>query len=185
MQSPVSPAADVRPAADPEIAFWSARVARDPEDHVSATRLGYACLKAARRTGDFRLYAQAEAALGEALKRSPGHYTALLGLANARSARHRFQEAIDLARQAAAQQPKDADAYTIIGDAYLGMGSWLTPRRPTRKWPRARRDSSPRRAWPISRRRVATRVRRLRSSARPWTMRPRRICRSSRSRGAA
>jgi len=122
MQSPVSPGADVRPAVDPEIAFWSARVARDPEDHVSATRLGYACLKAARRTGDFRLYAQAEAALGEALKRSPGHYTALLGLANARSARHRFQEAIDLARQAAAQQPKDADAYTIIGDAYLGMG---------------------------------------------------------------
>jgi tetratricopeptide (TPR) repeat protein len=109
-------------SADPEIAFWSARVERDRDDHVSATKLGYACLKAARRTGDFRLYAQAESALTEALKRSPGHYTALLGLATARAARHRFEDAVELAKQAAAQQPKDADAYTIIGDAYLGMG---------------------------------------------------------------
>lgn len=107
---------------DPEIAFWAARAERDKEDHVSATKLGYACLKEARRTGDFRLYLQAEQALTEALKRSPGHYTALLGLANARAARHRFPEAIDLARQAARGQPADADAYAIIGDAYLGMG---------------------------------------------------------------
>lgn len=107
---------------DPEIAFWAARTARDADDHISPTRLGYACLKQARKTGDFRLYAEAERALTEALKRSPGHYTALLGLATARAARHRFQEAIDLARQAAAAQPNDADAYAIIGDAYLGLG---------------------------------------------------------------
>jgi tetratricopeptide (TPR) repeat protein len=107
---------------DPEIAFWSARTERDRDDHISPTKLGYACLKQARKTGDFRLYAQAEAALTEALKRSPGHYTAILGLATARAARHRFHEAIALAQQAAALQPRDADAYTIIGDAYLGMG---------------------------------------------------------------
>jgi tetratricopeptide (TPR) repeat protein len=106
----------------PEIVFWAARVERDRDDHVSATKLGYACLKEARRTGDFRLYGEAEAALTEALKRAPGHYTALLGLATARAARHRFDEAIGLARQAAREQPKDADAYTIIGDAYLSMG---------------------------------------------------------------
>jgi tetratricopeptide (TPR) repeat protein len=107
---------------DPEIAFWSARVQRDADDHISATRLGYAYLKQARTTGDFRLYGKAEVALGEALKRSPGHYTALLGLATARAARHRFQDAIDLAKQAEATQPKDPDAWAIIGDAYLGMG---------------------------------------------------------------
>jgi tetratricopeptide (TPR) repeat protein len=110
------------PAVDPEIAFWTARVARDKDDHISATKLGYAYLKQARRTGDFRLYASAESALNEALKRSPGHYTALLGLATARAARHRFHDAIELAKQAAPAQPKDADAYTIIGDAYLGLG---------------------------------------------------------------
>ena len=107
---------------DPEIAFWSGRVQRDADDHISATKLGYAYLKQARTTGDFRLYGKAEAALSEALKRSPGHYTALLGLATARAARHRFQEAIDLAKQAEAAQPKDPDAWAIIGDAYLGMG---------------------------------------------------------------
>ena len=107
---------------DPEVAFWSARVQRDADDHISATKLGYAYLKQARTTGDFRLYGKAESALSEALKRSPGHYTALLGLATARAARHRFQEAIELARQAEAAQPKDPDAWAIIGDAYLGMG---------------------------------------------------------------
>jgi tetratricopeptide (TPR) repeat protein len=121
-QAPAAPPPQVGGAGDPEIAFWSARVERDKDDHISATKLGYACLKQARRTGDFRLYAQAEAALSEALRRSPGHYTAVLGLATARAARHRFQDAIDLARQAARSQPKDADAYAIIGDAYLGMG---------------------------------------------------------------
>jgi tetratricopeptide (TPR) repeat protein len=107
---------------DPEIAFWSARVERDKDDHISATKLGYACLKAARKTGDFRLYTQGERAFTEALRRSPGHYTAVLGLATARAARHHFREAIDLARSVAASQPKDPDAFTIIGDAYLGMG---------------------------------------------------------------
>src|SRR3954467_5615845 len=110
-----------QPAVD-EIAFWAGRTARDPDDHISATRLGYACLKQAKSSGDFTLYAQAEQAFGEALKRAPGHYTALLGLANARAARHRFQDAIELARQAAEAQPKDPDAFAIIGDAYLGMG---------------------------------------------------------------
>lgn len=109
-------------SAGDEVAFWSARVTRDPDDHISATKLGHACLKAARDTGDFRFYMRAEHAFSEALKRSDGHYTALLGLASARAARHRFQDAIGLARRAAARQPKDADAHAIIGDAYLGMG---------------------------------------------------------------
>jgi tetratricopeptide (TPR) repeat protein len=115
LQAPVTPV-------DREIAFWSARVERDKDDHISATKLGYACLKLARTTGDFRLYAQGERAFDEALRRSPGHYTAVLGLATARAARHRFHEAIALARSVASAQPKDADAYTIIGDAYLGLG---------------------------------------------------------------
>src|SRR5688500_8714975 len=107
---------------DPEIAFWSAHVERDKDDHISATRLGYAYLKQARKTGDFRLYTEAERALNEALRRSPGYSTAVLGLATARAARHRFHDAIELARRVAASQPKDAGAYTIIGDAYLGLG---------------------------------------------------------------
>jgi tetratricopeptide (TPR) repeat protein len=118
-----SPRPQAPPASvDPEVAFWTARMGRDPDDHISATKLGHACLKAARKTGDFRLYAQAEQALGEALKRSPGHAPALLGLASARAARHEFRDAVALARRVAAKQPKDADAWTIIGDAYLGMG---------------------------------------------------------------
>lgn len=118
-----APAAVPQTSAGDEVAFWSARVTRDPDDHISATKLGDACLKAARETGDFRFYLQAEHAFSEALKRSDGHYAALLGLARARAARHRFQDAIALARRAATQQPKDADAWAIIGDANLSAGN--------------------------------------------------------------
>lgn len=119
---PVSAAAAAAGVMDQEIDFWLARTGRDPDDHISPTRLGFARLKKARASGDFRLYAEAETAFTQALVRSPGHYTALLGLATARAARHRFHEAIDLGTQALARQPGDADAYAIIGDAYLGLG---------------------------------------------------------------
>ena len=110
------------PPADPEVVFWSARVERDAADHISATKLGYAYLKLAANTGDFTSYRRAETAFGEALTRSPGHATALLGLAKARAARHQFHEAIELARKVAAAYPADVDAYAIIGDAALGAG---------------------------------------------------------------
>lgn len=105
-----------------EAAFWASRVARDPDDIISATRLGDAHLKQARLKGEFRLYVQADEVLAGVLKRAPEHYSALLGLANARAARHRFRDAIDLARRAAKLKPRDPDAWAIIGDAYLGVG---------------------------------------------------------------
>ena len=106
-----------------EVAFWASRVSRDPDDIISATRLGHAYLKQARLTGEFRWYSRAEEVLAGVLKRSPDHYGALLGLANARAARHRFQDAIELGRRAATQQPNNADAWAIIGDAYLSAGN--------------------------------------------------------------
>ena len=107
---------------DMEIGVWAARTERDPDDYISPTRLGYARLRKARIAGDFREYAAAEAALTEALKRQPDHYTALLGLGTARSARHRFADAIVLGMKAAVIQPDDPDAYALIGDANLGLG---------------------------------------------------------------
>jgi len=103
--------------------FWTARMARDPYDYISPTRLGYAYLSDARRSGDFRLYGRAESALNEALRRAPDHATALLGLASARAARHRFAEAAALARKVASAQPGDADAYAALGDAEFGAGN--------------------------------------------------------------
>ena len=118
----LAPASTAQVSSGDEVAFWASRVSRDPDDIISATRLGHAYLKHARLTGAFRSYTRAEEVLAGVLKRSPDHYGALLGLASARAARHRFQEAIDLARRAAKQQPKDADAWAIIGDAHLSVG---------------------------------------------------------------
>ena len=90
----------------------------------------------------------------------------MLGLATARAARHRFREAIDLARTVAASQPKDADAYTIIGDAYLGMGDLAARGGGIQRGGRARariHDRQP--AAPTFCRRAGNRARRLRSCA--------------------
>lgn len=119
----LAPAPAAQVSSGDAVAFWAARVARDPDDIISATRLGHAYLEKARLTGEFRFYTGAEDAFAGVLKRSPDHYGALLGLATARAARHRFQEAIALARRAATKQPKDPDAWAIIGDAYLSAGN--------------------------------------------------------------
>ena len=116
------PASTPAPLVDPEVAFWRARVERDKDDHISPTKLGYACLTQARKSGDFSFFAQAEQAFTTALTRSPGHHSAMLGLARTRAARHRFHDAIDLARKVAAARPTEVDAFAILGDAYLGLG---------------------------------------------------------------
>jgi tetratricopeptide (TPR) repeat protein len=46
----------------------------------------------------------------------------MLGLATARAARHRFQDAIDLGQQVLAAHPGDVDATAVVGDADLGLG---------------------------------------------------------------
>ena len=119
---PAAPVAQEAAGLDLEISFWEKRVARDRDDHISPTRLGAAYLAKARQTGDFRLYHKAEGAFEEAVHRAPTHYSALSQLAATRAARHRFRDAINLASKAAALEPAEPYAYTVLGDAHLAVG---------------------------------------------------------------
>lgn len=107
---------------DEEIRFWEARLARDPFDHITPTKLGAAYLRKAREGGDFAYYPKAESALKKAVDLNPSHYAAQVLLASAYAAQHKFREAIEWAEKAVKAQPKEPDAYGILGDALLELG---------------------------------------------------------------
>jgi tetratricopeptide (TPR) repeat protein len=107
---------------DGAVAFWERRVARDPDDFISATKLGEACLRQARLTGDLTFHTRAESSLKAALALSPGHVPALVNLASVAQAQHRFREAASLGRKALALQANEPAAYAVWGDASLELG---------------------------------------------------------------
>jgi tetratricopeptide (TPR) repeat protein len=108
--------------ADHEIRFWSARLTADEADAVAPTRLGSAYLQKARETGDFSCYLKAEHTLKQALERKPDHYGALVSLARAYAAQHRFPEAITTAQKAVDADPREPYGIGILGDALLETG---------------------------------------------------------------
>lgn len=105
-----------------EIRFFAERSERDPADHLTPTRLGNLLIRQARRTGDAKLYEQAEKALGTALDRNPTHQPAMVALATVHLERHRFTEALETARKAAEADPDDPEAQGVLGDALLETG---------------------------------------------------------------
>lgn len=108
--------------AEAEIRFFTQRVDLDPADHLTPTRLGNLLIRQARRTGDAKLYEQAEKALRTALDRNPTHQPAIAALATVHLARHRFTEALETARKAADADPDDPEAQGVLGDALLETG---------------------------------------------------------------
>lgn len=105
-----------------EIAFLEARVSRDDADAITPTRLGHAYLRRAKALGHFGDYRKAETSFRLALTRSPEHFGALTGLANALAARHAFDEAYDVGRRAITADPDVPDGYAVAGDAALEAG---------------------------------------------------------------
>jgi len=108
---------------DDVIAFHQGRIARDPDDPLSYTRLGAAYTQKARESGDPGYYDLADRTLQRALQLAPAGPAAAGAttlLASVRLARHEFREAATLAERAA--QGGDPSAYAVAGDAYLELG---------------------------------------------------------------
>ena len=111
---------------DQQVQFWEKRIARDPDDYLSPTRLGELLLKHARETGDLSANADAEKNFRLALKRNPEHYPAIVLLASACIAQHKFSDAFSRAEEAVKLKPDDAFSQTVLGDVCLELGK--TPR---------------------------------------------------------
>jgi tetratricopeptide (TPR) repeat protein len=94
------------------------------ESAHSYALLGLAYQQRARETADPTDYGRSERALRRALAREPGNLYALGGLGSRALSRHRFPEALALARRAQRLSPSTARTYGVIGDALVELGRY-------------------------------------------------------------
>jgi tetratricopeptide (TPR) repeat protein len=112
---------------DNEIRFFQWKVARDPDDQFNYDRLGVAYIQKARETGDVTYYNLAAKSLEKSLaleSKAPEAAPPTKHLATVYYAEHRFAEALALAQQALALNPRDITPYALIGDAHCEMGDY-------------------------------------------------------------
>jgi tetratricopeptide (TPR) repeat protein len=93
-------------------------------DTRSLTLLGLAYQQRFRETGDPSYLGLSGRALRRALATRPEEPTAIAGLASLALARHRFRDALALARRAQRLSPGTATTYGAIGDALLELGRY-------------------------------------------------------------
>src|SRR6185503_6439185 len=100
------------------------KLRRNSRDAGAYHRLGDAYAQKARETGDVSYLTLAEKALRRALEITPDSAGAARHLAFVFSTRHEFLEAAAQALKAIELDPKDGDAYGVLGDAYLELGRY-------------------------------------------------------------
>jgi tetratricopeptide (TPR) repeat protein len=111
-------------AVDGQISELQARAATDPGDAAALTQLGFAYLQKSRETGDPTLYSKADGVFQQALAINPSDPGAVTGAGAVALARHEFPLALDLARDAIALDPLDADSHAVAGDALAELGRY-------------------------------------------------------------
>src|SRR5438876_3326952 len=86
--------------------------------------LGLAYQQRARETGDPSWYPKSAGVLRRALRLAPHDLTATGGLASLALSRHRFGQALVLARRTLAVSPTTAAGYGLLGDALVELGRY-------------------------------------------------------------
>lgn len=110
---------------DLDIAFYQARVARDPQGAIDRARLAGLFLQRARETGSNEDLVRAEATARSSLdNRRARNSTALAVLANALLGQHRYVEALDAATELAAAEPDAPSARALLGEIQLELGRY-------------------------------------------------------------
>jgi tetratricopeptide (TPR) repeat protein len=100
------------------------RIRRNPDDPGAYAKLGLALIQRVRETADPTLYARAEQAFAEALRRDPQSLDALAGQGSLALSRHTFADALRYGEQAREINPYRAEIYGIIGDAQIELGQY-------------------------------------------------------------
>ncbi len=108
-----------------DIAFYEARVARDPDGALDRMRLASLYLQRARERGSDADLARAEVAARASLARRRAHNApAMAVLAGALLAQHRFVEARDAAGELVALAPESHAAHALLGEVLLELGAY-------------------------------------------------------------
>jgi tetratricopeptide (TPR) repeat protein len=101
-----------------------ARLRQRPDDAGAAVLLADALLRQARATTDGRPANRAADVLSAVLKEHPAQYDALRMLGAIHLSRHRFRDALAVARRGRDMRPGDAWNYGVMGDALLELGEY-------------------------------------------------------------
>jgi tetratricopeptide (TPR) repeat protein len=100
------------------------RLRATPEDTGATVLLADALLRQARATNDGRPAGRASELLNAALKEHPDQYDVLRMLGAIDLSRHRFREALEVARRSRDLRPDDAWNYGVMGDAQIELGDY-------------------------------------------------------------
>jgi len=97
---------------------------KEPDSPRSYNSLATAYMQKTRETGDFGYNAKAEAALKRSFEVAPDNHAAVSLNAYLLLSYHRFNEALDVARHAVEQSPRDYEAYGALVDALVETGNY-------------------------------------------------------------
>jgi tetratricopeptide (TPR) repeat protein len=106
------------------VARLQAELRQTPDDPHALALLGLGYQQRARETGDPAYYTKSAQALRRALALAPGDLTATSGFGSLALSRHRFREALALARRAQRLSPSTSLTYGVIGDALVELGRY-------------------------------------------------------------
>jgi tetratricopeptide (TPR) repeat protein len=107
---------------DRSIGAWTANLAANDRDFISATNLGLLYDARGRLTGDVADYGRAQEALARALAIVPDHLPARLLQARLLQTTHDFSGALAASKAILRDDPTQAQALATMGDALLELG---------------------------------------------------------------
>jgi tetratricopeptide (TPR) repeat protein len=113
-----------RSKTDQAIARASDKAQRTPDAADSWADLGDALMQKARETADAAYYTHAERAYRRALALQPRQPDAVVGMAWVTAGRHEFEQTVEWANKAVAQNPRDPRGHGLLGDAAVEMGDY-------------------------------------------------------------
>lgn len=97
---------------------------KEPDSPKSYNLLAAAYMQKTRETADFSYNAKAEAALKRSFEVAPDNHAGVSLNAYLLLSYHRFNEALDVARHAVEQSPRDYEAYGALVDALVETGNY-------------------------------------------------------------
>lgn len=109
---------------DRAISKYGDATRRNPKDGKAWINLGNALMQKARETADLSYYGHAEAVYQKVLALDPQSVPAMIGMAWVNSDRHEFEKSKAWANRALALDPKNNDAFGLLGDADQEMGDY-------------------------------------------------------------
>ena len=123
--TPNATATAVRAKQESQLQFLETRAAGDPLDVFSLNSIALTHIQRARETGDVAELGLAGKALERSVNiRTNDDYEGIALLGGLSVTKHDFARGLELAQQAIPQKPKQAYAYGVLGDAYMGLGRY-------------------------------------------------------------